>query len=37
MYVLVTPLFTFIMSSVFANAPGDRGSIPGQVLPKTQK
>ena len=22
---------------VFANGPGDRGSIPGQVIPKTQK
>ena len=25
------------MSKVFANGPGDRGSIPGRVLPKTQK
>ena len=25
------------MSSVFANGPGDWGSIPGQVIPKTQK
>ena len=25
------------MSRVFANAPGDRGSIPGRVIPKTQK
>ena len=25
------------MSRVFANDPGDRGSIPGQVIPKTQK
>ena len=25
------------MSRVFANGPGDWGSIPGQVLPKTQK
>ena len=25
------------MSWVFANGPGDRGSIPGQVIPKTQK
>ena len=22
---------------VFANGPGDQGSIPGQVIPKTQK
>ena len=25
------------MSSVFTNGPGDRGSIPGWVIPKTQK
>ena len=25
------------MSRVFANCPGDRGSIPGRVIPKTQK
>ena len=25
------------MSRVFANGPGDQGSIPGQVIPKTQK
>ena len=25
------------MSRVFANSPGDRGSIPCQVIPKTQK
>ena len=25
------------MVRVFANGPGDRGSIPGQVIPKTQK
>ena len=25
------------MSRVFANGPGDRGSIPGRVLPKTPK
>ena len=25
------------MSRVFANGPGDRGSIPDQVIPKTQK
>ena len=27
----------FWMSRVFANGPEDRGSIPGQVIPKTQK
>ena len=25
------------MSRVFANGPEDRGSIPGRVIPKTQK
>ena len=25
------------MSRVFVNGPGDQGSIPGQVIPKTQK
>ena len=25
------------MSRMFANGPGDRGSIPGQVIPKTKK
>ena len=25
------------MVRVFANGPGDRGSVPGQVIPKTQK
>ena len=25
------------MSRVFNNGPGERGSIPGQVIPKTQK
>ena len=25
------------MSRVFANGPGERGSIPGRVIPKTQK
>ena len=28
---------TGLMSRVFANGPGDRGSIPGRVMPKTQK
>ena len=26
-----------LMSRVFANGPGDQGSIPGPVIPKTQK
>ena len=25
------------MNRVFSNGPGDRGSIPGGVIPKTQK
>ena len=25
------------MSTVFANGPGDRGSIPGRIIPTTQK
>ena len=27
----------WLMGRVFANGPGDRRSIPGQVIPKTQK
>ena len=26
-----------LMSRMFANGPGDRSSIPGRVIPKTQK
>ena len=26
-----------LMSRVFVNGPGDQGSIPGRVIPKTQK
>ena len=29
--------FIDLMSRVFANGPGDQGSIPGRVIPKTQK
>ena len=28
---------TGLMSKVFANCPVDRGSIPGRIIPKTQK
>ena len=28
---------SILMSRVFANGPGDRGSIPGRVIPETQK
>ena len=31
------PIFIGIMVRVFANDPEDRGSIPGRVMPKTQK
>ena len=31
-----TPVFALI-SRMFANGPGDRGSIPGRVIPNTQK
>ena len=30
-------LFIRLMSRVLANGPGDRGSISGRVIPKTQK
>ena len=30
-------LYLGLMSRVFANGPGDRDSIPGRVIPKTQK
>ena len=41
-YFISTSLFTDdqaidLMSRVFANSPGDRGSIPGRVIPKSQK
>ena len=37
-----TSIYTYyraigLMSRVFANGPGDQGSIPGRVIPKTQK
>ena len=32
-----TPRGLSIMVKVFANGPGDLGSIPGRVIPKTQK
>ena len=32
-----TDWITGLMSRVFANGPGDQGSIPGRVIPKTQK
>ena len=31
------PLYIGMMVRVFANGPGDLGSIPGRVIPKTQK
>ena len=35
-YVIMI-LFIGLVGRVFANSPGDRGSIPGRVKPKTQK
>ena len=36
-YVYVYNWTTGLMSRVFTNGLGDRGSIPGRVIPKTQK
>ena len=36
MYIYIF-IFTYIYVCVFANDPGDQGSIPGQVIPKIQK
>ena len=33
----LSSLVIIIWPNVFANGPGDRGSIPGRVIPKTQK
>ena len=35
--LLIRPMDIDMMVRVFANAPGDLGSIPGRVIPKTQK
>ena len=37
LYIYIYKLTIGLMSRVFANVPGDRGSIPGGVIPKTQK
>ena len=34
--LFILPTFS-LMSRVFTNGPGDQGSIPGQVIPKTRK
>ena len=34
---LVIYIYIYIYIYMFANRPGDLGSIPGQVIPKTQK
>ena len=34
---IVLSFFIGLMSRVLANGPGDQGSIPGRVIPKTQK
>ena len=36
MYIYIIPAID-IMATVFTNGPGDRGSTPGRVIPKTQK
>ena len=36
LYTVIQPAIG-LMSRVFANDPGDRVSIPGRVIPKTQK
>ena len=36
-YVCACVLFCFFVSERFANGPGDLGSIPGRVIPKTFK
>ena len=38
--IMINKLFIMavgLMSRMFGNGPGDRSSIPGQVIPKTQK
>ena len=35
--IIIIYIYISLMSRVFANNPGDRGSIPGRVIPKTQK
>ena len=36
-YIVINKWYIGIMVRVFANGPGDRGSIPGRVIPKTLK
>ena len=35
-YIYIVNRGIGLMSRVFANGPGDRGSFPGRVIPKTQ-
>ena len=37
LYIPITDRSIGLMITVFANGPGDHGSIPGWVIPKTQK
>ena len=37
MYIYLLSQAISLMSRVFANGPRDKGSIPGRVIPKTQK
>ncbi len=34
---MIDLIFISLMSKVFGNGPGDQGSIPDQVIPKTEK
>ncbi len=36
-HVKITWIFSIFLQIQFANGPGDLGSIPGRVIPKTQK
>ena len=37
MYIIIFCVMISIMLRVFTNGPGDWGSIPGWIIPKTQK
>ena len=36
-YFTPNPVFIYIVDRMFANGPGNQDSIPGRVIPKTQK
>ena len=37
LFRIIEFIYIGLMSRVFANGPGDQGSIPGRVIPKTKK